>query len=120
MKRPRSCWPIFPRNPAPLAASIAFIWASTRNNLAIMLQALDLPEQAEGEYQAAIDLLSKLTVDYPLAVDYSCELAAAFNSLAGLLPREPGRKKETENAYNKSLALLEKLHGEFPPNAAMQ
>jgi serine/threonine-protein kinase len=87
--------------------------ARTRLNLGVALQATDQPRQAEREYKEALGLLTELRRDFPGAEEDERELAAAYDSLAGLLQRDPARAGEAEGTYQQALDRLRKLQRDF-------
>jgi hypothetical protein len=71
------------------------------------------PAEAEAEFQQAIGLFTRLTLDYPSVPAYREELARAQNNLAIAYARQR-QWAAAEAAWQQALAVFEKLAAEHP------
>jgi len=69
-------------------------------------RALDAPDRAVADYQAAVKAFTALTQAYPARPEYRGALADAYNWLGEALRRSGGRYAEAKKAYDTALEIL--------------
>ena len=75
------------------------------------------PNEAEIQYKKAVELLSKLTADYPRIPLYKKELANAYNSLAAVYAQTPASYEAARESWDKARRLLDQLVADYPENS---
>ena len=76
-------------------------------------RALDAPDRAVTDYQAAVKAFAALAQSHPDRVEYRGQLADAYNWLGEALRRSGGRYGEAKSSYDTALEIL----GAAPPHA---
>src|SRR5205807_3175722 len=68
---------------------------------------------ATEHYRQSIDLLTKLTADYPAVAQYRAELARSHHGL-GKLHKRQGERGVAEGSFRQALSIQSKLSADFP------
>jgi serine/threonine-protein kinase len=100
-------------NEAGATAAVRYELAVVMGNMAILLDFMGKPQEAEAEYRAAITITQMLIDEYPTNGKYRDSQARNHNKLAGNL-LEAGRSKEAQAEYRAALALWRVLAEEYP------
>jgi tetratricopeptide (TPR) repeat protein len=95
--------------------------ARSQNNLGILLRATQRPQEAQQQYQAAIETLRSLQREFPASADYPFELATVLMNQANLLLADQRSRQleiaqpldEAEKTYQASVEIFRELSRQY-------